>query len=81
MSIKSTWGYDQYQDLTIDSGFRGYQMGFNAGAGLNYRLDYRRNLYLRTDAELRMPFKHSKEKMEWQRTLAALLVFGYEFKL
>lgn len=61
--------------VTRESDFRGYQMGFNPGGGLNYR----RNLYLRTDAELRMPFKDSKEKMERQRTLAALLVFGYEW--
>lgn len=78
MTVKTIYEHNSYN---LDSEFKGYQMGFTAGAGLNYRLDYRRNLYLRSDAELRMPFKHSTDRMEKQRTLAAFLVFGYEFKL
>jgi hypothetical protein len=46
-----------------------------------YRLDYRKSVYFRTDAELRMPFKHSKDRMEKQKTWGSYLVLGYEFKL
>jgi hypothetical protein len=81
MAVRSKYGYDQYVDTVIDSEFKGYQMGFIAGGGLNYRLDYNRNVYLRLDAELRMPFKHSIDRMERQRTIGTFLVFGYEFKM
>jgi hypothetical protein len=81
MAVRSKYGYDQYVDTVIDSEFKGYQMGFTAGGGLNYRLDYNRNVYLRLDAELRMPFKHSIDRMERQRTIGTFLVFGYEFKM
>jgi hypothetical protein len=70
------------RDITSDYEFKAYQMGFNGGAGLNFRLDYQRNVYLRADAELRLPFHYSNyDIMSKQRTLGAYLVLGYEFKL
>jgi hypothetical protein len=63
------------------SGYSTYQMGLAAGFGLNYRLDYRRNIILKTDVEYMMPFIHSKEKLERQQTISSLLTLGYEIKL
>jgi hypothetical protein len=68
-------------NIEIDAGFKLYQMGFNTGLGLNYRIDYNRNIYLKTDLEMRMPFKQSSDKIERQRTFGALLMLGYEFRL
>jgi hypothetical protein len=65
----------------LDSDFKFYQMGLNAGVGLNYSLDYNKSIFVRTDFEMRMPFKHSLDKIERQRTIAGLLMFGYEFRI
>jgi hypothetical protein len=76
-----------YRSLPVE--FHSYQPGLYAGLGINYRLDNRRSLYLKTDYEFMHQMRTGYlvndigfvEAGMGNRTNSHMLVFGYDVKL